>query len=144
MDMEINHLFPSEDEIEIINITYIPEDQIYEDPTQKTLIILNIILALFTLLGNLWLLCFVCGHKKARTSHNVTVVNITVAAIVVSTVVIPTKIGMVLYKGQPGDDVSSNNISDPNYVFTIQENAQLHENVQLHKHSVAIIYNFLK
>ena len=88
------------------NMSFIPAStESYQSHTQTLLIVFNIILGVVTLIGNMILLCYVCGHKKARTSHNVTLVNIAVAAIVVSLIVIPTEVRRVLHDNQPNDEV---------------------------------------
>lgn len=69
----------------------------YLFPQEKYLFISNLTLMLVSLLGNGYIMLFICGQKKARNAHNITIVSIAVADIAISVVVIPTYIGVSHY-----------------------------------------------
>ena len=62
---------------------------------EYSLLVFHISLICLTIIGNIYMIYFICGQKKARTTHNITIVSIAVASILIAAFVQP--IYLVLY-----------------------------------------------
>ena len=69
----------------------------YEHKFEFALLIFDIILLIVTLISNVGMIYFICGQKKARTTHNITIVSIAVSSILTAIVVLPTHLALCLY-----------------------------------------------
>ncbi len=87
--------------------TYYYENDVpnYEHKFEFALLIFDLILLVVTLVSNVGMIYFICGQKKARTTHNITIVSVAVASILTSSVVLPTHLALFLYNN-PFDSVS--------------------------------------
>lgn len=82
---EINIPFPAVDYEEYYN----PLDYAVIVPLSAGLIVFDIALIILVVASNSFMIYFICGQKKSRTTHNVTIVCIAVCDILVATVVMP-------------------------------------------------------
>ncbi len=76
----------------------------FEHKFEFALLIFDLILLVLTLVSNIAVIGFVCSQKKARTTHNISIVSVTVSSILTTTCVLPTHLALFLY--HPFDNVS--------------------------------------
>ena len=62
---------------------------------EQELFILDICIMFLSMAGNVVVIYFICGSKRARTTHNVTIVSISISNIVTSGFVMPTYLAMM-------------------------------------------------
>ena len=69
----------------------------YLFPEERGLFVSNITLICISLVGNAYMIAFICGQKKARNAHNIAIVSIAVADIAIGLIVIPTYFSITHY-----------------------------------------------
>ena len=79
------------------NFFYLYDLPNYEHRFEFALLIFDIILLIVTLISNVGMIYFICGQKKARTTHNITIVSVAVSSILSAIVVLPTHLALCLY-----------------------------------------------
>ena len=65
---------------------------------EHALFVFDIALLATSLLSNLGMIYFICGQKKARTTHNITIVSMAVADMLMASIVVPMDLAMFLFR----------------------------------------------